>query len=165
MFSDKVYFYYFLIHTPITILMDATICIPFEYQLKIQQKLSTFHVTTNKDFLCAEPELWFQLFVIWELIFQLPLFIYAVYDYSRNGFKFYSPKLWPAFLLYGFNAGFTTMICLIYAIIYSPSKGLTIAETANLASLYIPTMILPFYMMYDFYIRILNQLSVKKKNI
>lgn len=145
--------------------MDATICIPFEYQLKIQQKLSTFHITKNKDFLCAEPELWFQLFVVWELIFQLPLFLYAIYDYSKNGLNFYSKKLWPALLLYGFNAGFTTLICFIYAIVYAPSKGLNFAETANLASLYGPTMIVPFYMMYDFYIRISNQLEVTKKNI
>lgn len=165
MLSDKVYFYYFLIHTPITIFMDATIAIPFEYQISIQQKLSTFHITSNKDFLCAKPELWFQLFVIWELIFQLPFFVYGVYDYYQNDFQFYSKKIWPTFLLYGFNAGFTSLICLIYAVIFSSANGLNRGETLNLALLYAPTMVLPFYMMYDFWIRISSQLETKEKSI
>lgn len=82
MISDSVYFYYFLVHTPITVLMDATFVIPTEYQLPIQKQLSLFHIQQNKDFLAVEAPLWVSLFVIWELIFQLPFFIYAAINYK-----------------------------------------------------------------------------------
>jgi hypothetical protein len=166
MITDKIYFYYFLIHTPITILVDATFAIPIEYQISIQRKLHEFHVTTNKDFLGENSPLWMKIFVIWELIFQLPFFIYGVYDYLKNNQKHYSIHTWPMFLLYGFNAGFTTLICLIYVLLDGDQHGLNTSEWLNLLGLYTPTMILPFFMMYDFWIRIINQLKLttKQKN-
>lgn len=151
---DTFYYYYFIIHIPITVFMDATICIPHEYQLNIQQILSTFHITQNKDFLCAEHELWLQIFVVWELLLQLPFFFYAIYDYYGNNYKFYSRKLWPMFLLYGFSAGFTSSVCLVYVLLESGSRGLNTAEMINLAALYVPTMIIPFSMMYVFWARL-----------
>lgn len=167
MLSDSVYFYYFLVHTPITVLMDATFVIPTEYQLPIQRKLSLFHINQNKDFLAVESPLWMKIFVTWELIFQLPFFIYAAINYLQNGRVKYSEKLWPMFLVYGFNTGFTSFLCIIYVLAESGQHGLTVGETANLLGLYTPTMVLPFYMMYDFWVRIVAHLqtseSIKKE--
>lgn len=165
MISDSLYFYYFLIHTPITILIDSTFAIPIQYQFKIQQNINQFHVSQNKDFLGQNSPLWMKTFVYWELLFQLPFFIYASYDYLKNKRTGYSLNLYPCFLLYGFNAGFTTLICFIYVLLDGDQHGLTLSEWLNLLSLYTPTMILPFYMMYDFWIRINNQLINKDKKI
>lgn len=164
MLSDKVYFYYFLIHTPITILIDSTFAIPVEYQFEIQKKIHDFHVTSNKDFLGVNSPLWMKTFVVWELLFQLPFFIYASYDYLKNKQVSYSKNLWIAFLLYGFNAGFTTFICLIYVLLDGDQHGLSYGEWFNLIGLYTPTMVLPFYMMYDFWGRINKELVLKDKS-
>lgn len=162
---DSVYFYYFIIHTPITIFMDATFVIPDEYQNFIQKRLSLFHIEQNKDFLAIESPLWMKFFVVWELIFQLPFFIYAIINYLQNGRKFYSKKLWIMFLVYGFNAGFTTLLCICYIVSDSGKYQLTTGEFLNLLGLYTPTMLLPFYMMYDFWIRINNELLIKDKKL
>lgn len=139
--------------------MDATFVIPREYQNSIQIFLSDFHVNSNKDFMAVNPSLWMKFFVIFELIFQLPLFFIAVFDYIQNKKTGYSKFLWPAFLVYGFNAGFTSFICLIYIWSGSASAGLTTGEMLNLAALYTPTTVLPFVMMADYWIRISNILS------
>lgn len=168
MFIDKVYFYYFLIHIPITVLMDATFVIPKEYQISIQRTLSNFHIENNKDFLAIESPIWMKIFVAWELVFQLPFFFYVIYDYLvLNKFKKFSTNVWVSFLIYGFNAGFTSMICLIYIFLQSESNGLSFTEMLNLLSLYLPTTLLPYYMMYDFGVRISNIINTnnsKNKN-
>lgn len=120
---DAVYFYYFVIHTPITLLMDSTFVIPHEYQLSIQRKLSEFHIKQNQDFIAIEKPLWIQIFVVWELIFQLPFFIYGIMDYLKNNKTGYSVHSWPMFLLYGFNAGFTSLVCLIYILSEGPTHA------------------------------------------
>jgi hypothetical protein len=159
MIADTIYFCYFLIHIPITVFMDATFAIPYEWQLPIQRQLNAFHYNENKDFLAVNSPLWMRIFVVWELIFQLPFFIYAVIDYTRNGRKGYSVRLWTMFFLYGFNAGFTTLVCLIYVYSESAIHGLNTTEMWNLVGLYTPTMVLPFYMMWDFGCRIVTRLT------
>lgn len=159
MIADCIYFYYFLIHTPITIFMDATFAIPEKWQFPIQRQLNAFHHSQNNDFLAVNSPLWMRIFVIWELIFQLPFFVYAVIDYIKNGRRGYSIKLWPLFFLYGFNAGFTTLVCWIYIYMESESHGLNSSQMLNLLSLYTPTMVLPFYMMWDFGCRITEKMS------
>lgn len=159
MISDPVYFYYFLIHIPITVLMDATFVIPEHYQISLQRTLSAFHIEQNKDFLAIESPLWMKIFVVWELVFQLPFFMYAVLDYLKNGRNTYSAHTWPMFFLYGFNAGFTTLVCLIYIIAEGHLHHLSTPQFLNLLGLYTPTMVLPFYMMYDFWLRICHRLT------
>lgn len=143
--------------------MDATFVIPREYQISIQKQLSDFHIISNKDFLAIESPLWMKIFVAWELVFQLPFFIYAIIDYLQNNRLRYSKKLWGMFLLYGFNAGFTSFLCMVYVFCQFEEKGLTFSEGMNLLGLYTPTMLLPFYMMYDFWIRINTELLKQDK--
>lgn len=106
-----------------------------------------------------------QAFVIWELIFQLPFFVYGAYDYLRNNRRGYSKSMWVWFLLYGFNAGFTSLICVIEILWNGNSHGLNIGEVIKLALVYFPTTILPFIMMIDFIKRINGDLLSKKKAI
>ncbi|ODV86100.1 hypothetical protein CANARDRAFT_7456 [[Candida] arabinofermentans NRRL YB-2248] len=163
--TDNVYFYYFLIHIPITLLMDSNYAIPENYRLTIQQKLYEFHINKNKDFLGLNVELWMKSFVLFELIFQLPIFIYAIYDYYFKNDKIgYSKKLWPILSIYGFNASFTTLICIIYIIFKSEENGIVGFEFEfwNLLGLYTPTFILPAYMMFDFMNRCMRELNDTK---
>lgn len=150
---DTVYFYYFLIHAPLTLLVDDTFIIPPKYQLDVQKQLYHYQVVENHDFLAAELPLWMQYFVWIEVLFQLPLFIVALMDYTNRNGKF-SKKLWPYLLIYGFNASFTSLQCLVYIYQEGPDKGLSDPELWKLFALYTPTFLLPAYMTYDFLGRI-----------
>lgn len=159
---DYTYFVYFLIHTPITVLMDATFVIPTHLQLPLQRTLAEFHISTNKDYLAQAPPAWMQAFVAWELVFQLPFFLVAAYNFLHNARKGYSRNLYVWFLLYGFNAGFTSLICVVEILANGSANGLSLKETITLALVYLPTTIVPFVMMADFMSRITRDLTTKK---
>lgn len=72
--TDTFYFLYFLLHIPITVLIDSALAIPKEYQLNIQKSLLEFHIGQNKDFLLANPPSWLTVFGWIELVLQLPFF-------------------------------------------------------------------------------------------
>lgn len=143
--------------------MDSTFVIPIDYQLNLQKTVSNFHISTNKDYLAVAPPIWLQAFVVWELVFQLPFFIYAVYDYLHNAQRGYSKSLWCLFLLYGFNAGFTSLICVVEILFNGEGNGLNAPEVVNLAMVYLPTTIIPLVMMVDFIRRINGLLNGGKK--
>lgn len=137
---DKFLFWYFLIHIPITIFIDSSCIIPQQYQLSISQKIVEFHISTNKDILLAYPQLWFKIFVSFEVLFQLPLFFYFVYKYLSNSLDL-NYYLWN--IIYGFNAGFTTFVCLIWLIIEYKSYDLLLIQVINLSAIYSPYLIIP----------------------
>lgn len=72
--TDTFYFLYFLLHIPITVLIDSALAIPPKYQLDIQKTILEFHISENKDFLLARPPSWLRVFGWIELVLQLPLF-------------------------------------------------------------------------------------------
>lgn len=161
---DSVYFYYFVVHAPITVLMDATFVIPRERQWAVQRALSDFHVTTNHDYLAASPPVWLQTFVWVELAYQLPLFLVAIVDYLRNKRMGYSKWLWTPLVVYGFNAGFTSLVCVAEILCNGQSHALTADQTWSLAGVYLPTTILPFVMMADYMSRISLRLNKTTKS-
>lgn len=161
---DQFYFWYLIIHIPITILIDSCIIVPEEYQLTISKFLLNFHLTTNKDFLLIELPIWFKVFGIFELLFQLPFFFIGSYFLGKGE---RSRQIYPFMSLYGFNAFFTTLVCLCYIYTNGSNKGLTYNEIINLILLYIPYLLIPCVMMIDFTIRttkLLGQHAKLKKN-
>ncbi|CAH6721115.1 uncharacterized membrane protein [[Candida] jaroonii] len=101
-------YYYYLIHIPITLLIDSTVLIPpvFEFQ----KAIVSFHIDFNNDFLLKVPPLWFKIFIFFELIFQLPYFF--VYCFHLKD----KPSRYIGDIIYGLNASLTTFVCLIYAL-------------------------------------------------
>ncbi|RLV85196.1 putative membrane protein [Meyerozyma sp. JA9] len=146
---DKFYLWYFLIHIPITLLVDASLVVPREYLPSISLKLLEFHISTNKDFLLVQLPLWLQAFGAVELLFQLPLFVigaYCLYIKSR--------AIYPYMLLYGFNASFTTAVCIVHVFHDGHSYGLSEAQVRQLILVYVPYFAIPFVMMVDYLNRI-----------
>ncbi|VEU23783.1 DEKNAAC105048 [Brettanomyces naardenensis] len=161
---DTAYFFYFLIHTPLTLLIDDTFLIPAKYQLPIQRTLYEYQVVHNKDFLASELPLWMQYFVAVELVFQLPVFLISIGNYLKNGSKRLSTWLYPFILMYAFNAAFTSFQCLVYIYIQGPSYGLSSDETYTLLGLYTPTFVIPMLMIIDITVRLLKQSPKLKTN-
>lgn len=81
---DTFYFLYFLIHIPITILVDSSLAIPSQWRLSVQQKVLDFHLKENKDFiLCISPS-WLKIAGLVEIFFQLPVFFIGLYSLSKG---------------------------------------------------------------------------------
>lgn len=162
---DKFYFWYFLIHIPVTFLVDSSIIIPRDSLLSFQVYLCDLHLTANKDFLLQNPPLWLKYFGFFELFLQLPIFFAAAYKLYHG-----SRSVLVIMSLYGFNAFFTTGVCLAYVFTEASTNGLTNGEKWNLIGLYSPYFIIPFIMMVDCglramsYIRVGQTAESEKKN-
>ncbi|PVH18140.1 uncharacterized protein CXQ87_001057 [Candidozyma duobushaemuli] len=141
---DTFYYWYFVIHIPVTLVMDSTIVIPSEWQPAWQKALLAFHINTNKDFLLRELPLWLKISGTFELFVQLPIFFIAARALSRQ-----CQKVYVLMTVYGFNAFFTTFLCLAYAWRDGPAHGLTNGELTNLLALYTPYFLIPLFMMVD----------------
>ena len=144
---DKVYLWYFIIHIPITIFIDSSIVIPKHYQLSITKSILEFHISTNNDILLAYPQTWFEIFGFIELIFQLPLFFYFIYKLLSSNRRVLDVNYYLWSIIYGFNAGFTTFVCLIWLIIEYKNFQLLDLQLINLLAIYIPYLLLPLILL------------------
>lgn len=151
---DKFYFAYFLLHIPITLLIDSCLVIPREYRLDIQNQLADFHISTNKDFLLADPPLWLQIFGVFELFFQLPFFAVGACGLWQQWRSIY-----VGLTVYGFNAFLTTLVCLVYIEAEGVSNGLSNNEVVSLSGMYTPYLLIPLVMMIDCGVRLMSYIS------
>ncbi|GEQ66746.1 hypothetical protein JCM33374_g409 [Metschnikowia sp. JCM 33374] len=142
--KDTFYFWYFVLHIPITVLIDSCLVIPREYRHWVQASLVDFHVQQNKDFLLQNPPLWLQVFGAFELFFQLPVFFIAAYKLYA-GYR----NIHVILCVYGFNASFTTAVCLAYVVKTAHVYGLSTTEKWSLFALYVPYLLIPGFMMVD----------------
>lgn len=156
---DKFYLGYFLIHIPITILIDSNIVVPIEYALELSKLILNFHISANHDFLLLEKPVWFQLFGLVELVFQLPLFFYCSYHLYKQQSKSYYVYM----IIYGFNAAFTTFVCLGVTYFEGHLHGLTTPQIYNLIAIYVPYLLIPFVIMVDYSCRTSRLLNQKNK--
>ncbi|GMM34529.1 Ema19 protein [Saccharomycopsis crataegensis] len=157
---DTFYLLYFLIHIPITVLVDSALVIPPAYRLAIQTKVLNFHISENKDFILLLAPSWLKVAGFVELIFQLPVFFIGIYALWNDIKKFY-----PLLMTYGFNASLTTLFCLYDIYIYNNGSsdllGFTITQSDRLKLfwVYFPTFLIPLVMFIDLTIRITKMLS------
>ncbi|EGW30081.1 uncharacterized protein SPAPADRAFT_57543 [Spathaspora passalidarum NRRL Y-27907] len=142
---DKIFLIYFISHIPITIFMDSTIIVPKEYQLELSKTLLDFHISANKDILLIHSPTWFKLFGVVELVFQLPLFFYFIYKLLVAPVLDSDYFIWT--IVYGFNASFTTFVCMGWIIIEGQDLGLNLQEIANLCAIYSPYLIIPAWLL------------------
>lgn len=155
---DRFYFWYFVVHIPITVLIDSSLVVPREYLPSVSQKLLEFHISTNKDFLLVDLPLWIRAFGAVEIFFQLPLFVVGAYMLYRN-----AKAIYPYMMLYGFNASFTTAVCMAHIYNEGASHGLLESQTKRLVLVYVPYFAIPFVMMVDYLQRIVGMIGEKEK--
>lgn len=157
-FRDTIYYWYFIVHIPITLLIDSCLVIPRDSRHWIQNLIVDFHVDFNRDFLLKSPPLWLQVFGAVELFFQLPIFFLAPWLLRRG-----SKKVYVLMTVYGFNASFTTLVCLAYVKTKAEAHGLSIEDMWNLFALYVPYVIIPGFMMLDCGWRTISLIEAKTK--
>ncbi|EGV66666.1 hypothetical protein PSN45_002718 [Yamadazyma tenuis] len=131
---DRFCFYYYLIHIPVTVLIDSSVVVTPVF--RFQEWIIDFHVATNKDILMTSKPLWFKGFVWIELLFQLPWFVYAMVAQHSVTWHLLN-------VVYGVNASLTTFACILYVIGEGPLHGLSDTETWKLVGVYVPYVVLP----------------------
>lgn len=131
---------YFQLHIPITLCIDSSVVLG-EYTPKIFQGLVQWHIHSSRDFLLAERPLWLWWFVLAELIIQLPLFFYFVYQSNHFTNKDSTHRSLTRWLkLYGLLAAGTTFVCL-YSI--ATRQNFVLEDKLQLMAIYLPTFIIP----------------------
>lgn len=155
---DTFYFWYFVVHIPITILIDLCLVVPPASRHWVQQLAVKFHIDSNKDFLLQAPPLWLQYFGAFEMFFQLPLFFIAAYGLYKR-----LRKVLVVLIVYGFNAAFTTGACLTYVVSRAEEHGLSAAEKWKLFGLYVPYLLIPAFMMVECSARVMSMIDAKRK--
>lgn len=138
--------------------MDSSIVIPFDKLLPFQQYLAQLHLEANKDFLLENPPLWLKYFGAFEILFQLPIFFYAA-----KALWVGSKSALVVMSIYGFNAFFTTGVCLLYVVTQASKNGLNEAEMWNLFGLYSPYFVIPLVMMIDCASRAMSLIKEQEK--
>ncbi|SCV00999.1 LAMI_0G08680g1_1 [Lachancea mirantina] len=162
--EEKFYFYYFLVHIPITTFIDASVVLPGN--LQFSKDLVAWHIKNNNDFLLYEKPLWLKAFVLVELLFQLPGFFWFVIKFKEVWrLRNHDSKETKALLkstentltkwlhVYGWNASATTFICLITVWLrgyYPFGDFLPMPHKAKfkLISLYIPYLLIPLRLLF-----------------
>lgn len=152
---DKFYIAYFLLHVVITLAIDSTIALPRDWVFAFQRQLGDFHIAKNHDLLVASKPTWLKTFVWVEILLQTPFFVWASYDLWKK-----NKRVYPAVLAYGVEASTTTLACVAEVAVL---PQLTTAERLNLVAIYLPTLLIPLYMAYDFFMRISTELTTKAK--
>lgn len=141
---DRFYYWYFVIHIPITVIIDSTLVIPSQWQLPVQKLVVSTHIQQNNDFMLEILPFWLKVFGAFELFVQLPIFVVSIVKYHQK-----SLTVLPILIVYGFNAFLTTLVCLVYVALEGPNQGLSPFEVGKLQLIYLPYLIIPFIMLID----------------
>ena len=154
-------FVYYLLHIPITLLIDSSVIIPTKYHTALTTNLLQFHISQNNDILLLHPQTWFKSFIAFECILQLPLFFYFVKKHVQSNLdvRYY---LWS--VVYGFNASFTTLVCMVHILIDGQTQfGLNQLSALKLCGIYLPYLIIPLVILGNAFDNIVKQEETKQK--
>ncbi|EPQ56635.1 hypothetical protein GLOTRDRAFT_60011 [Gloeophyllum trabeum ATCC 11539] len=165
---DLVYFLFFLMHIPATLLIDLQAIYPTTMVPKLIAQLPVFYVQMSGDpligggmgyFGTKETYVWFKTFLFLEAIFQLPVFVLgarALYKGNRS--------IYPLLLIYAASTTTTTLPCLSVILttplVQTPSSEaltyvtITPAQRLLLLSSYLPFFLLPLLMTVDMAMRV-----------
>ncbi|TFK51934.1 hypothetical protein OE88DRAFT_1486556 [Heliocybe sulcata] len=160
---DQVYFLFFLMHIPATLLLDLQAIYPTSMVPKFIASLPASYVKMSGDpliggamgyFGTEETYVWFKTFLFLEAIFQLPTFVLgarALYKDNR--------RIYPLLLVYAASTTTTTLPCLSVVLTtrlasVATAGAITSAQRLLLLSSYIPFFILPLVMTIDMAMRV-----------
>ncbi|KAI0064001.1 hypothetical protein BV25DRAFT_1823493 [Artomyces pyxidatus] len=160
--SDLIYFLFFLMHIPATLLVDCQALYPASYVPDIVKAIPAWYVGMSgdpliggvMDYLGDGPNLvWFKTFLYLEAIFQLPVFVLGARGLWKD-----NQGIYTLLAIYGASTSTTTLACLgILAntpttspeTIAAEVVSITLEQRLMLFSSYIPFFLVPLYMAVD----------------
>jgi len=159
---DFLYFAFFLIHIPCTVLLDAQAIVPQHLIPNVLRDASEWYIAFSADPLIkgafyGGPEFdWFRAFLYLEVFFQLPVFFLAARALYAGPPK--SQTYYPIMLAYSASSCTTTFACL--AILMS-STDITRFQLSLLLGSYVPFFLVPFGMAIDMTLRLTESQGTK----
>jgi hypothetical protein len=148
-----IYLVYFVSHIPITCLLDLQGLFGAALYPNALQGIFKWYIETHNDVLMAELPLWLRSFLFCEAFFQLPFFFMATYAllYRCNWVRI-------PMIIYGSHVA-TTVVPILATFIYS--EALTDMERLKLLSFYIPYLLIPLALVWEFSINNMCWIKVK----
>lgn len=141
-----VFLIFFASHILATLLIDVQAIVPQAWVPTSLRDLLLWYASSLGDPLMSAPEKlpWFQSLVCLELMFQLPFFVWAVFELSSDKRQVYSDAFRCSCIAYGAHTS-TTMAPILTTIITSSTN--TFSEKLVLLGVYGPYLIVPFTIM------------------
>ncbi|KAG2056720.1 hypothetical protein BDR06DRAFT_909137 [Suillus hirtellus] len=159
---DLVYFVFFLVHIPATLLIDLQALYPPWLIPYFIRALPRLYIQMSNDPLIgsvlgllgdSKPFVWFKTFLAVEALFQFPVFILGARGLWRD-----SRSIYVLLLVYAASTTTTTLPCLSVLLATPTTSAQTIAnkivsvttfQRSLLLSSYIPFFVIPFIMTID----------------
>ncbi|KAI1764490.1 transmembrane protein 6/97 [Hypoxylon sp. FL1150] len=164
---DKLYLAYFLIHLPVLFCVDlvplypAPLWVPPSSPLHFLYELRVYYIETYNDRFFAPPPApipsFFPLFAFLELVFHLPVSLWAVRALLRGGLSGGAELL---LLVYGVETALTTATCMYEAFLWDPAVVTAEQKVVLLGGLYGGYLAVAILLTADMYARILKRLDV-----
>ncbi|KAI0165590.1 transmembrane protein 6/97 [Xylariaceae sp. FL1272] len=166
---DTVYLAYFLIHIPILFCVDLvplypqTLWLPKEAPLHFLAQLREYYIENYNDqfFLPPPAEIpsFFPLYAFLELVFHLPVSLWAVRTLWSRGPKGLSGSAEILFLVYGVETALTTATCMYDAALWDPAVVTVSQKITIVAGLYGSYFALAMLLTVDMYARLLKRVN------
>ncbi|KAJ5293431.1 uncharacterized protein N7443_009384 [Penicillium atrosanguineum] len=134
---DCAYLIFFATHIPVIFLIDTVPLLPPFMVTSLSHTLRDFYITTYRDKFFSEPPTWFTAFIWMELLYHVPLSLWAVWGLMRD-----HPLVPVQLLIFGVQAFVTSLTCLVEVWNW-PDRS--VAEKQQITSLYGPYVALGMY--------------------
>ncbi|KAF9244673.1 transmembrane protein 6/97 [Melanogaster broomeanus] len=166
---DLIYFTFFLIHLPASLLLDCQALYPSWLIPSFISGLPKMYTDFSADPLIngamghvgeASHFIWFKSFLAVEAFFQVPVFILGMRGLWKD-----SPSIYVLILVYAASTATTTLPCLAVLLATPVTSAQTIAagipsitsfQRLLLLSSYVPFFLLPLFMTVDMALRVLK---------
>ncbi|KAF8159552.1 hypothetical protein B0H34DRAFT_703921 [Crassisporium funariophilum] len=164
---DLLYFLFFAIHIPATLVIDLQALYPAALVPSLLRAPLDFYIGMSRDPLIggvvgafgnSEHLVWFKTFLYLEALFQLPVFVLGLRGLYKG-----SRTIYPLLTLYAASSATTTLAC-IAAVLSTPETtplllaknvaSVTATQRLLLLSSYVPFFLIPLMMAVDMSVRV-----------
>ncbi|KAF2431560.1 hypothetical protein EJ08DRAFT_696353 [Tothia fuscella] len=148
---DLLYLIFFTIHLPIIFAVDIYPLYPSSLQANWMGQLRLWYISTYRDQFFTEPPAWFTMYMWMELLYHVPLCVWAILALVRG-----DDEMVPVHLLvYAVQTALTTATCVAD---YLAWEGVSAEVKMGLGGLYVPYLAVSVFMGVDMFGRLSNRL-------
>ncbi|KAI0459485.1 transmembrane protein 6/97 [Xylaria acuta] len=174
---DRIYLVYFVIHILILFCVDlvplypSSLWVPGDSPLHFLFSLREYYIATYNDQFFLPPPAsipsFFPLYAFLELVFHLPVSLWAVRAFGAGAGSRLSGSAELLLLVYGVETALTTLTCMYDIFLWDPAVVTAAQKSVLLGGLYGGYLALAVLLTIDMYARVLKRLNagdaVKKR--
>ncbi|KAM0708580.1 hypothetical protein Q7P35_005232 [Cladosporium inversicolor] len=138
---DLVYLIFFIIHVPIVFCVDLAPLYPASLKPEFITTLREWYISTYADRFFTQPPAWFNFYMYMELVYHVPLSVWAIGALIRD-----DPRVPVHLLVYAVQTALTTATCIADYMSWSDYLN---SQKIELGKLYVPYLALSVFMAVD----------------